>query len=199
MKKLLLLVALAAFVSASHAQGVQVRKGYIGVCYGGALLTSSDSQMHATGGYQINMVNFGYLFSEHLGVAATWFGTEFTQDFSSTMDAHPTYSSYYEFSKRSIRSRGVVVGPLVTLSSASHRFDFDLKPYLGVNTWSSTYGGQIENPTTMVVAGGFGLSTRWNLWKYISVSVNLDNTLSMPNGESMLSTVLSLGLNYRIK
>jgi len=209
MKKLPLLLALALLTGAAQAQNAQntqsarnglARRGYVGAGYGAALLSSADPDKHASGGFQLG-ANFGYLFSAHIGVAASGFCNVYTSE----------YASYWgepvgtpdEAWQRHIRLKGIVVGPLFTASSASGRFDFDLRPYVGFNTWSVDWSGDLEwgpneSPSTWF-AGGIGLSTRWNCWKYLSVCANFDNMLSRPHRTNMFSTVLSLGVNYRIK
>src|SRR6218665_1263033 len=103
-------------------QGHQRRKGYIGMSVGPAFPVGDFAKASNGGadvGFNFCVLNFGYLFNEHFGIAGTFFGGEHGFEYRGDDDYTP-----WSFG-------GVAVGPLISFPVTS-RFEIDLRPMLGV-------------------------------------------------------------------
>lgn len=136
-----------------------------------------------SGGLQLNIVNFGYLTGEHVGIAATWFGTSFVSKANN--------DDY-------IGLGGMLFGPLLSTSSASSEFDFDLKPMVGFGTGSARVNGY-STSSSMSFVFGLGGAVRWNCGNRISLSVGADYYHSKPDDVDLSSLAILFGINYRFK
>jgi hypothetical protein len=156
-----------------------VRKAYIGVSAGYAVLSKKYSNID--GGMQVN-INFGYLFSDNIGIALMGFLTDFK--LSNQEDT-------------SIGLTGLMVGPLFTKASESGKFEFDLRPMIGYAGGSVTIGEQSGTTDETALALGVGGSIRWNCSSRVSLSVNADYCNGKINKVDLSSTGITLGVNYR--
>lgn len=94
------------------------RKGYIGLSIGPSIPVgdfADKSDGLAKTGLQLNLVNFGYLFSRNFGIAASWFGA------ANPVDANGI--DPWSFG-------GLMVGPLIS-PTFSEKVDLDFKPMIG--------------------------------------------------------------------
>lgn len=146
----------------------RARRGYIGIGLGGAVALDSDYDYEDNVGGQFT-VNFGYLFSRRVGIAASLIFSEY---------------EYYYYG-----TSGFVAGPLFSFGTANGNFSFDLRPGIGYAEAVDSYNDD----------GGFiydlGLSLRWGLGRYMSMSFNMD----FYEGPGTPALGVSLGVNYRLK
>lgn len=166
------------------------RKGYIGIALGPAF-KAGDFKGN---GAQLNLVNFGYLFSKHIGMSGTWAGVAFETDNVNSRNNTVCWG-------------GILLGPMFSCASPNKKFDFDLRLQIGYSAGSFTKYDLVnvdkEHPAAMALGGG--VSVRWNFWKYMSLSSNFDYYHTKPDfGGSigkfnMSSTAFTIGVNYRLK
>ena len=182
MKKLLLLIVFAAFTTIATAQDYEVRKGYIGLGLGPAWLT--EDYTNADSGLQVN-INFGYLLSQNVGIAATYFSTDFELS---------------NYSDRTIGLAGFMAGPLFSFPSPSGKVEFDLKPMIGYVKATATIGSNSGTTTDKGKLGfAAGATVRWNVWPRISLSAGFDYYHGKIGGYDLSSYGLTIGAAYRIK
>ena len=180
MKKLLLAAVLLAAAISAQAQEATPRKGYVGVAFGVAQPIVNSTGL--SGGAQLNLVNFGYLIGEHVGIAGTWFGTAFPVK---------NYGGYF------VGTGGMMFGPLFSKSVAAGRIDLDVKPLIGFGSVSQQYRGQTSSSSTSLAAG-LSVAARFNLGGRFSLSAGSDYYSvhpEYPGSRSSLSLVF--GFNYR--
>jgi hypothetical protein len=146
------------------------RRGYIGFGIGGAIAIA-DAEYNSekgTGGQAT--INFGYLFSRRVGIAASLLLTNYAYDY------------YYGTS-------GLITGPLFSFGRTGGIFSFDLRPGVGlaraVDRWD-------DDRYPIYDMGG---SFRWGLGRFMSITVNMDCYV----GPGTPTLGLSLGLNYRLR
>lgn len=148
-----------------------ISKGYIG--FGIGRVFPSGSYVEAKSGVQIN-VNIGYLFSSHVGIAATIFTTSF--DLSNYPDI-------------AVGLTGIMSGPLFSTASASGEWTFDLRPMAGFVTESIT--------DKTAFSAGMGGSIRWNCGQRFSLSGNMDYYRGVVNEIDLSSFGITFGINFR--
>ncbi|MDR2810616.1 MAG: porin family protein [Tannerellaceae bacterium] len=192
-KKLHLIIVLIALVNVSmlrsqNAPTTQTTptvevfpKGYIGLSIGGASLTKDIS--NASGGIQAN-INFGYLFTEHVGIAATAFATSYKLS---------------NYDNATVGLSGTLVGPLFSTLSGNGAIQFDFRPAIGLAQGTVTVGSVSGNTDDFVFAAGAGASVRWNCSRKISLSANFDYFSGKPDDVDLSSYGLTVGINYRLK
>jgi hypothetical protein len=160
------------------------RKGYAGVGLGAAMLLEDYDYIDGTG-LQFN-VNFGYLFSSHVGITGSFMLTQYNAD-------------------NDVKTglRGGVVGPLISFSNSEHKVEYDIRPTLGVVSGKVNYKNESLSSDKMALLVGFGGSIRWNVSQFISLTGNLDtyfhgeleaNDLLF---EKLSSVGVSVGVNFR--
>ncbi len=183
MKKTLLFVATMLVACNLFAQEIERRNGYIGICAGPAFPVGDIDNSQISGGAQLNLVNFGYLFSDHVGIAATWFGTSFVAK----------YDSDY-----SIGTGGMLAGPLFSTATKDYKGEFDFKPMIGFARGNERYMNETYT-TSAAFACALSGTARWNCGRKISVSAGLDYYFVKPDGLNMSSFAIMFGINYRLK
>ncbi|GHT10263.1 hypothetical protein FACS189415_8000 [Bacteroidia bacterium] len=161
------------------AQERDSRKGYIGGGIGGAGLMKEYSD--AAGGLQLN-VNFGYLFSNNVGIAASFYNTSFDIE---------------GYKNTSIGLTGLLAGPLFSTSMASGILDFDVRPGIGVAMGNVSSGSASVNSDDYIFSFGLGTSLRWNCSDYVSLSANMDYYYGKVFDLDLSSIGFSIGVNYR--
>ncbi len=189
MKKLFLfivLVALFAQVRVLRAQDESC-KGYIGLTVGPAFMTGELKDFFNTG-VEFS-VNFGYLFIPHVGIQSSIFGTSFPVK---------------ENSSTTLGLTGLLVGPLFSTATTTGKIEFDFRPAIGFASGSATMNEQSTTTKSTTLALGLGGSLRWNCWRRISLSANLDYYYGKPKDDSaqkvemdLSSFGISVGINYR--
>ena len=97
---------------------IQKRRGYIGLSIGPSIPVGEFADISngvAKTGIQLNLVNFGYLFSENFGIAAKWFGA------ANPVDAEGIDPWSYG---------GLMTGPLLSFQVAD-KVEWDFHPMIG--------------------------------------------------------------------
>ena len=192
MKKLVLFAIAVLFAGNLFAQNAetanvsepaQTRRGYIGITVGPAFPLGDVSNDAVSGGVHFNIVNFGYLFTEHIGIAATWFGTSF----SSKID-----------NKTSIGLGGVMAGPLFSTTSQNRKFEYDFKPMIGFANGTLIEDNRTSS-SSRAFAFGVGGTIRWNCWEKFSLSGGIDYYNGQPEDVDLSSFAIVIGVNYRLK
>lgn len=138
------------------------RKGFIGLSFGVSIPVgdfADKSNGLATAGVQLNLINFGYLFSEYYGISATWFGAENPLD----ADGYGPWSY-----------GGIMTGPFLSFP-LSNELDWDFKPMIGysvaiVPDLGLGYGTEQANS----FASSFGTQFRFHMNQKISFILSLD-------------------------
>ncbi len=188
------------------------RRGYIGFSLGPSFpigdfakqsfaldpgVTGSES---TSTGLQLNLVNVGYLFTKHIGIAGSWFGAAYSRTSDFRTDLEPWSCG------------GIMIGPLISFP-ISEKVEWDLRPMLG----RAVCSGQRQNTTPEPVESSasliFNMGTvfRIHLAKKISLLVTADyfstklkfkDNGASPNGppeQKMKALSLGLGFAYRLK
>jgi len=182
MKKVVLLsVMLTTFFNVSMAQDVELFKGYVGIKMGPVFPLGRDISKSCGIGAQFDF-NFGYLFSESFGITALVFGTAFPVTGSSA----------------TIGLSGLMIGPLWSKASESGKVEFDIKPTIGYGRGIIISGGETSSSSTTFVAG-IGTSVRWNCWRRVSLSANVDCFYGSPDSINLSSLSVSVGAHYRLR
>jgi len=165
------------------------RKGWIGGGIGAAIplgnVTDAD---FGTGA--LFSINFGYLFSQNVGIYATVLGTAFP----------------YAHGDASLGISGFWVGPLFTAPvTPTGKVEFDFKPLLGTVKATLTIDDESGNSKS-TFSFGAGVSLRFNLTTRFSLSGNIDyinakfdkDTFHINYEDADLSTLgISIGAAYR--
>jgi hypothetical protein len=190
---------------------VSRRKGYIGISLGPSFplgdFAKKENFAFGTGltgpektsvGLQLNLINFGYLFSEHVGISAAWFGAAYNR----------TGNRGYELDPWSCG--GLMVGPLFSFPM-SEKVEWDLRAMFG----RSVCSGQPENGGTSTVETNsalifnIGSVHRVHLSKRISLLLSADffstklkfkdYGANWPGADEQTIKALSLGLGLAVR
>jgi hypothetical protein len=167
------------------------RKGFIGSSLGasfpiGDFADKSDGL--AKTGIHLNLINFGYLFSENFGVSAMWFGAANPFD----IDGYDPWSY-----------GGLMVGPLFSFPVAE-KVEWDFRPMIGNSvTTLPDIGLGTENASSF--AFNIGTMLRINFDEKVSLLFSADYFSTKPEFkdfgfEQSIGTVsLGFGVAYRLK
>ncbi|GEM_PF-512622 len=156
-----------------------IRKAYIGLGVGGAFTTKSYDNID--GGIQVN-INFGYMLSKNIGIAASMFGTSF--DLTNYSDA-------------SIGLSGIMAGPLFSSTFQTEKWEFDVRPMIGFAIGTVKIGSKSETTDDNTVAFGVGTSARWNFASRFSASGNIDYYNGKIDDVDLSSMGITVGINFR--
>jgi len=160
------------------------RKGYIGLGIGAAIpLTNEIKDARFTTGAQVN-INFGYLFSENIGINASFFSVSFLNSY---------------FSNLQLGVAGLLAGPLISAPlNESRTIEFDFRPTIGYGTPSmSVDNSTITNVNETGFAIGIGSSLRFNLSSRFAISANLDYYNTFVKDLNIASFGVNVGFNFR--
>ena len=186
MKKITTLIIAVLFIGDLFSQDIEtedIRKGYIGISMGPAFPIGDIKNDMISGGMHLNLVNFGYLFSEHIGISATWFGSSFVSK---------------ENSKNAIGLGGIMVGPLFSKSISNNQLEIDFKPLIGFANGTLIEGNKTSS-SSRTLALGSGITARWNCWSKFSLSFGFDCYSAKPEDVDLSSCAVVFGVNYRLK
>jgi len=178
-------------VQSKTANNQNKRKGYIGLSFGPSMPLgdfADQSNGAAKTGLHLNLINFGYLYSNNVGVAATWFGA------SNAIDIKGIDPWSYG---------GLMVGPLFSFP-VSEKADWDLKPMIG---YSATTVPDLGQGTEQATSFAFNIGTqiRFHVSNKVSFILSADYFSTKPvfedyGIEQKINTLsLEFGVAYRLK
>ena len=202
-------LVLLLVLSCSFATAQTARRGYLGISLGasfplGAFQEQSfdiDPGANATEstsiGLQLSLVHFGYLFTDHVGIAATWFGA-----------AYPRESEGRNYELDPWSCGAIVIGPLFT-ATLGEKLDLDFRPMIGY----SISRGQIQNTTPEPVLQSSGalmdLSSilRIHTSEKVSLMITMDvistkfkvNPYGSPYEQKIVALSVGGGIAFRLK
>lgn len=182
MKKVVLLsVILVVCFNTSIAQEVKTFKNYAGIKAGLAFpMGQYVSDNYKIGG-QFDF-NFGYLFSENIGIATLLFYTFFPKKGDSS---------------GSVGLGGFMVGPLFAITSELSKVGFDVRPSIGFGTGSGINTPYSASSGAITITAGLGASVRWNCRRELSLSGNVDLFYGSPKSVNLSSFAISIGVHRR--
>lgn len=153
--------------------GVQHRKGYIGLSIGPSFAVGDLSELPV--GLILNLVDFGYLFTNNIGVAAKWFGT-----------AHAESGATFGV--------GGLMAGLLASTPISEKINFEGKALVGPGVFVASYDGESE--TSEAYFGyDLGVGLRFNTSEKVSLLLNADYL-----GVSDYSSInVTFGVAFRLK
>ncbi|MCH7398848.1 porin family protein [Belliella sp. DSM 107340] len=167
------------------------RRGYIGLTIGPSFPLGDfgdPSNGLAKTGLQINLVNFGYLFSDNFGIAGSWFGA------ANPIDANGIDPWSYG---------GLMIGPLLSLP-VSETVDFDFKPMIGYAATTIPNVGS-GTQTSASYAYSLGTQVRIHVGPKFSLIISADYFSTKPefenyNVEQKIGTInLGFGGSFRLR
>ncbi len=127
MKKIIAAVLLTAGTTTAFAQSDDRRKGFIGISLGAPIpvgeFSSPDpkeSDGGAGGGLHINLINFGYRFSDKVGIAGKYFSGANVLKVNNIVDNNYKPWAY----------GGMLIGPMVAIP-LSEKVELDFRPMFG--------------------------------------------------------------------
>ena len=163
------------------------KRGFIGLELGaniplGKFADVNDGQ--AKTGYHINLINFGYLFSDNIGIAATCFGA---------VNPRVNGNDDYWWSHG-----GLLVGPLFSFP-VSEKIVWDIKPMVG-KSWASITGTNLEltSPIAFSVETGY----RFNVSRLIALTLGVVYSTAKYKGgfeQSIGTSAIKGGFAFRLK
>lgn len=171
------------------------RKGYIGISLGASIPLGDFADKYNGGaktGVELSLVDFGYLFSDNLGIAVRWFG-----------GANPLDSNY-DIDPWSYG--GILVGPLVSYP-ISEKVDWDVRPMIGYAVTTMPEANYYNFDPAMSFAFNFGTQFRFHVGEKISLLVHADYFSTKAKFESydyelkqnIATFSLGFGVAYRLK
>lgn len=151
-----------------------IRKGYIGLSLGPSFGVGNASGIPT--GMILNLVDFGYLFTDHIGIAAKWFGT-----------AHPE-------GDLSFGVGGIIAGLLVS-TPINEKLNFEGRALIGptVGVLIDSFG---DSETTEAYMGyNLGAGLRFNTSQKVSLLLNVDYL----GVYEYKSVNITFGVGYRLR
>lgn len=151
----------------------QQRKGYIGLSLGPSFAIGDLSELPV--GAIVNLVDFGYLFTDNIGIAAKWFGT-----------AHVESGATFGV--------GGLMAGLLASTPISEKINLEGKVLIGPGVFVASYDGDSE--TSQAYFGyDLGLGLRFNTSEKVSLLLNADYI-----GVSDYSSInITFGVAFRLK
>ena len=153
------ILAILTIVCMTHTSEGQTNKGYVGISVGAAIPmgTFKDDGMAQTG-LQLSLLNFGYRFTDNIGLTLNWGGSAYT------IDAELNDITSFGY---------LAIGPMFTIP-AGDVLSIDIKPQYALVYGNDEFidGSEIE------YTGGsgilFGTSLNFDLGGPIGISFNTD-------------------------
>ena len=179
------------FIPPKTEISVQKPRGYVGASIGpsipvGAFADRADGA--AKTGVQLNLVNFGYFFTENIGISGIWFGA-----------ANPvSEASYNPWSYG-----GLLAGPLFSIP-VSKTVAWDFRPMIGYSVTTVSDVGDVKDEA-MAFAFNLGTLIRIDLNQKYALTFNADYFSTKPyfkdyGFEQNIGTIsIGVGLAYRFK
>jgi len=161
------------------------RRGYIALTLGPAFPTgdfgSGDLNNPKAGlantGFQLNLVNFGYRFSKHIGIAGLWNGVSHT----------------IKYTDDGIWSHGYMLGGLL-ITFPSERIDFDIRIMGGLMNATAKISSLNFEASGIGFGYDVGGAIRFHLGKVVSIIVTTDYAAGNPT----LSSAVVQGFEQNI-
>ncbi len=202
MKKIILTAFLVVFSFGAFAQDTPEKKGFATFSLGptfpfGDFASTSFSDPNAgfaDAGFHFNLMNFGYLFSDNVGITAFISGSRHPFDIDTGKDdPNWVYAS-------------LMVGPLFSFPTKRKDANFDLRPMIGAMSAAFDPDIGISNIHAYGVAFGLGAGLRYHVSHTNSISGNLDLISSEPefdiNGEHFSQQIgavsFTIGISFRL-
>jgi len=164
------------------------RKGFIGLKIGANIPVgkfAEEDDGAAKTGFQINLVDFGYLFSDNIGITATWFGA------SNPIEG---VESDYLWSHG-----GLLAGPLFSLP-VSEKIEWDVNPMIGIS-WATITNTDLD--LSYSVGLSLGSRFRFNVSRLIALTGGVEYTTAKFNWDIGYQTMGTLamkgGFAFRLK
>lgn len=167
------------------------RKGFIGLSLGVSIPVgdfADKSNGLAKTGMQLNLINFGYLFSENFGISGMWFGAANPLD----LDGYDPWSY-----------GGLMVAPFLSFP-LSDKVEWDFRPMIGYSvTTLPDIGRGIEQASSFAL--NIGTVFRVNVGNKVSLLLSADYLSTKPefkgySFEQSIGTIsLGYGVAYRLK
>lgn len=185
MKKTLLVSLLTLASTFAFSQSSRNRNGYIGINIGPSFPVGQlKNDGLAKTGLNVSLINFGYLFSNNLGIAAKLSGN------AHEIDSSGEYWSYGT----------ILAGPLYS-TPLSSRVEWDLRGLVGYGNASVETDYFVAEGNGLAYSLGTGIRNNFsNKW---ALTVNLDYLAVQPKGDfegDKFSAIdLSIGISYRLK
>ncbi|RZA08752.1 MAG: hypothetical protein EOO68_01615 [Moraxellaceae bacterium] len=201
MKKIIAVVLLAAGTTTAFAQSDDRRKGFIGISIGPSIPVgdfgkeNKDVPGLKTGaGAHLNLVNFGYRFSDRIGIAGKWFGGSNTLQVDGKVLEDIDPWSY----------GGMMAGPMVAIP-LSEKIELDFRPMIGYSI--TQYPKYKDEPTLnsdASLAYSLGANIQFNIASRFGIHAMLDyfhtkaQYKNIKGYEQKISTITpAVGLVYR--
>lgn len=149
------------------------RRGYIGLSIGPSFAVGDLSELPV--GATLSLIDFGYLFNEHIGIAGKWFGAAFNNN-------GVDYGA------------GGLLAGLLASTPISPNLNLEGKILLGTALFSVKYAG-FSYTTDLYFGYDIGAGLRYNTSDKISLLLNADYLGS----EEFRAISLTIGVAYRLK
>lgn len=149
------------------------RRGYIGLSVGPSFAVRDLSDLPV--GVSLNLVDFGYLFNDNLGIAGKWLGAAYTEggaDFG----------------------MGGLLAGLLASTPISPTINLEGKVLLGFAAFTASYAG-ISETSDLYFGYDIGVGLRFNTSNKVSLLLNVDYL----GAEEYGSINLTFGVAYRLK
>ena len=153
------ILTILIFICTSYTSEGQTNKGYVGISVGTAIpIGTFKNDGMAVRGLQLSLLNFGYRFTDNIGITVNWGGSAYTID----TDLNDITSFGY-----------LAIGPMFTIPAGTV-VSIDIKPQYAIVYGKDEFidGSEIE------YSGGsgilFGTSVNFDLGGPIGLSFNTD-------------------------
>lgn len=149
------------------------RRGYIGLSVGPSFAVGDLSDLPV--GLALNLVDFGYLFTDNIGIAGKWFGT-----------AHAESGATFGL--------GGLLAGLLASTPISPKINFEGKALIGFSAFTASYDGESET-SDLYFGYDIGVGLRFNTSDKVSLLLNADYI-----GADVYNSInLTFGVAYRLK
>ena len=158
---------------ALREKSLNQRRGYIGLSVGPSFAVGDYSDLPV--GAVLNLVDFGYLFSDNIGIAGKWFGTGYSED------------------DVSLGIGGLLAG-LLASTPISPKINLEGKVLIGFSVFTLDDGYETIT-SDPYFAYDIGVGLRFNTSDKVSLLLNADYL----GADDYNSINLSFGVAYRLK